>query len=130
MVLAVSLAVAALGCRDVNGPGAVALQFRGDVVTGPLPALSVLEEPLGFVRIVGGYQDGGCGPIGATAERSGSIITIEIGPWKGGCDLINLHYAYDARLVGLQSGSYTVRIVHRPGTGPRDLAIESQVIVH
>ena len=130
MVSLVAAGVLLAGCHDASGPEAVALQFRGGVATEPIPSPNVAEEPFGFLRVVGGYRDGGCGAIGATAERAGADIVIEIGPWREGCDLISLAYAYEATVVGLPPGVYRVKVIHRPGAGPRELALESHVTLH
>jgi len=125
-----AVAMLVIGCSDVAGPEPLALQFRGGVASIGLPPMSVSEEPRGFVRVTGGFFDGACGPIGATAVRRGLTVRLEIGPRSSsGCDLIRLGYEYEATLVGLAPGSYTVKVFHRPGAGALELAITAQVTV-
>src|SRR5688572_13105452 len=129
-LIVIAAASLSAGCRDIASPEPVALQFHGGVSTIGVPALTITESPPGLIRVVGGYADGACGPIGAKATRDGSTIRLEIGPRSGECDLIRLGYAYEAAVVGLSAGEYHVRVFHRPSAGPPELALESRLTVH
>jgi hypothetical protein len=109
---------------------AIAVQFQGGVTNAGFPEVTITEAPLGFIRVVGGYTDGGCGLIGARAMLDHATIRLEVGPRTGNCDLIRLAYSYEATIVGLLAGDYTVRVFHRPSAGPAQLAAESQLTVH
>jgi hypothetical protein len=118
------------GCSDIAGPEPVALQFQGGITTTGVPAVTVSESPRGFIRVVGGYTDSACGPIGAQVTRDRSTIRLEIRPHSSGCDLIRVGYAYEATMIGLAAGDYLVRVFHSPSAGAPQLAIESQITVH
>jgi hypothetical protein len=119
-----------VGCRDVAGPQAIAVQFQGGLTSAGVPAVTITESPLGYVRVVGGYTDGGCGPIGARATLEDWTIRLEIGPRAGNCDLIRLAYSYETTIVGLKAGEYMVRVFHRPSAGTPQFMVEEQVTVH
>ena len=122
-------AVLVAGCSDPTGPEPIAVQFQGGITATGVPEISVSELPRGFIRVVGGYIDGACGPIGVKATRDDSTIRLEIRPHSSGCDLIRVAYSYEATIIGLAAGDYLVRVFHSPSAGAPQLAVESHVTV-
>lgn len=118
------------GCSDPTGPEPIAVQFQGAITETGVPTMSITESPRGFIRVVGGYFDGACGPIGVKATREDWTIRLEVRPHSGGCDLIRVAYAYEATIIGLSAGEYLVRVFHSPSAGAPQLASESEITVH
>ncbi|HKY98553.1 MAG TPA: hypothetical protein VJL35_11900 [Gemmatimonadaceae bacterium] len=116
--LIAAIALGGIACTDATGPKQVPLQFESFNPGAVLEIVKITSQPASL-RIVGSYSAAACGAAGAIATLDGSTVRLTVGPRRENdvCDAALVGYAYDATVLGLESGMYNVEVFHRTNGG-------------
>jgi hypothetical protein len=101
------------GCsQSPSAPTPVGVQFKQLPDAGDGTAIVSFEPDHRAIRLNGRFSAAACGELGAAVEQRGTTINVRIVPRSDVCELSRTPHAYEALLVGLEAGSYHVRVTH------------------
>jgi len=113
----------------VTGPSVLTLVFRAGNGQ-PAPPRDSAVGGVRTVRVTGRFEGSACGPPAGAAHRDRNLLTLDVEPAVPNppCDAALVAYNYDATLLGLEPGEYTLEVYHRVDPTAARLLVHSLLI--